>query len=119
MIYKEYNKCIKSHHCFLYTHTHTNGSGEGRSRDDMAVGFISYLCTQYLSPLTLCVRTPLSRAVLDTTLCDKVCQLYPIGHWFSSGTPVSSTNKIDRHEIIELLLKVDLDYITLTRIHGH
>ena len=31
----------------------SNGRGEGRSRDGMAVGFITYLCTQYLSPLTL------------------------------------------------------------------
>jgi hypothetical protein len=34
----------------------------------MVVGFITYLCTQYLSPLTLWVRTPLRRDVLDTTL---------------------------------------------------
>jgi hypothetical protein len=30
--------------------------------------------------------------VLDTTLCDKVCQLLVAGLWFS---PVSSTNKIE------------------------
>jgi hypothetical protein len=34
----------------------------------MVVGFITYLCTQYLSPLTLSVRTPLRRDVLDTTI---------------------------------------------------
>jgi len=28
--------------------------------------------------------------------------------WFSLGTPVSSTNKTDRHEITEILLKVAL-----------
>jgi len=33
------------------------------------------------------------RGVLDTTLCDKVCQWLTAGWWFSSGTPVSSTNK--------------------------
>jgi hypothetical protein len=26
--------------------------------------------------------------------------------WFSSGTPVSSTNKTERHNIAEILLKV-------------
>ena len=31
-----------------------------------------------------------------------------------SGTPVSSTNKTDRHDIIEILLKVALNSITLT-----
>jgi hypothetical protein len=98
---------------------HFQMGGRRRSRDGMVVGFITYLCTQYLSPLTLWVRSPLRRGVLDTTLCGKVCQLYPVGRWFSPGTPVSSTNKTDRHDIIELLLKVALNNITLTRIHGH
>jgi len=36
------------------------------------------------------------------------------GRWFSLGTPVSSTNKADRHNITEKLLKVALNTITLT-----
>jgi hypothetical protein len=36
------------------------------------------------------------------------------GQWFSPGTPVSSTNKTDHHDIIEILLKVALNTITLT-----
>jgi hypothetical protein len=52
--------------------------------------------------------------VLDTTLCDKGCQLLADGLWFSLGTPVSSTNKTDRHPITEILLKVALNTITLT-----
>jgi hypothetical protein len=36
----------------------------------------------------------------------KVCQLLAKGQWFSPGTPVSSTNKTDRHDITEILLKV-------------
>jgi hypothetical protein len=36
------------------------------------------------------------------------------GRWFSLGTPVSSTNKTDRHDITEILLKVALNTITLT-----
>jgi len=35
-------------------------------------------------PLTLWVRTPLRWGVLDTTLCDKVCQLFAAGQWFFS-----------------------------------
>ena len=37
-------------------------------------------------------------SVLDSTLCDKVCQLHVLatGRWFSQ---VSSTNKTDRHYI--------------------
>jgi hypothetical protein len=34
--------------------------------------------------------------------------------WFFPGTPVSSTNKADRHDITEILLKVALNTITLT-----
>jgi hypothetical protein len=34
--------------------------------------------------------------------------------WFSLGTPVSSTNKTDIHDITEILLKVALNTITLT-----
>jgi len=39
--------------------------------------------------------------VLDTTLCDKVCQWLATGWWFSPGTLVSSSNhtETDSHEI--------------------
>ena len=46
------------------------------------------------------------RGVLDRTLCNKVCQWLATGRWFSLGTPVSSTNKTDHHDIAEILLKV-------------
>jgi hypothetical protein len=53
--------------------------------------------------------------VLDTTtLCDKVCQLLATGRWFSPGPPVSSANKTDRHDIIEILFKMVLNTITIT-----
>jgi hypothetical protein len=48
------------------------------------------------------------RGVLDTTLCDQVCQWLATGRWVSPGTPVSSTNKTDRHDIIVIKLKVAL-----------
>ena len=54
------------------------------------------------------------RSVLDTTLCDKVCQRLVAGRWFSLCTPVFSTNKTDCHDITEILLKVDLNTIILT-----
>ena len=65
-------------------------------------------------PITTKVRISLMRAVLDTTLCDKDCQWLATGWWFSSGTPVSSTIKTDRHDITEIVLKVSLNTITLT-----
>jgi hypothetical protein len=36
------------------------------------------------------------------------------GRWFSPGSPVSSTNKTDRHEITEILLKMALYIIKQT-----
>ena len=53
------------------------------------------------------------RGVLDTTLYDKVCQCLTIGQQFSPGTLVFSTNKTDRHDTSEILLKVTLDTINL------
>ena len=50
---------------------------------------------------------------LYTTLCDKVCQGLVAVLWFSLGTLVFSTNKTDRHDITEVLLKVALNTITL------
>jgi hypothetical protein len=34
-----------------------------------------------------------------------------VGWWFSPGSPVSSTNKTDYHDITEILLKVALNTI--------
>ena len=34
------------------------------------------------------------------------------GRWYSPGTPVSSTNKTDRHDMTEILLTVSLNTIT-------
>jgi hypothetical protein len=64
-----------------------------------------FLCNQCLSPLTLWVRIPLRRGVLDTTLCDKVWQWFVAVLWFSRSTPVSSTNKT------KILLKVAITTI--------
>ena len=69
----------------------------------------NYLCNQCLSPLMLWVR--ISIRARCTTLCDKVCQWLAAGRWFSPGPPVSFTNKTDRHDITEILLKVVLNTI--------
>ena len=50
----------------------------------------------------------------STTLCDKGCQWLAAGRWFSPGPPVSSTNKTDRHDLTEILLKVALNTIKPT-----
>ena len=69
---------------------------------------------QWLSPLTLWIRIPLSRSLLDASLCDQVCQLPVADRWFSPDTPISSTNKTDHHGITDILLKVALNTTTLT-----
>jgi hypothetical protein len=73
----------------------------------------NYLYNQCLSPLTLWVLTPVRPGVLDTILCGKVGQCLATGMRFSPGNRVSSTNKIDHHDIAEILLKVALNTILL------
>jgi hypothetical protein len=43
-----------------------------------------------------------------------VCQCLAAGRWFSPGRPVSSSNKTERHDIAEILLKVALSTIKTT-----
>ena len=57
----------------------------------------NYLCTQCLSPLMLWV-----------------CQWLATGRWFSLGPLVSSTKKKNRHDVVEILLKVALNTIKQT-----
>ena len=72
----------------------------------------NYLCNQCLLPLMLWVWI-LIRA-RRTTLCDKVCHWLATGRWFSLGTLISSTNKTNRNDITEILLKIAINTITLT-----
>jgi hypothetical protein len=65
---------------------------------------IIYLCC-WCFPLGVYFNVCLFAYLLDTTLCNKVCQWLAAGRWFS---PVSSTNKTG------ILLKVALNTITLT-----
>jgi hypothetical protein len=41
------------------------------------------------------------------------------GWWFSTSTPVSSTNKTDRHDLAEILLKVALNTIKPNQTRNH
>jgi hypothetical protein len=86
--------------------------GEGPSWP-WSYGSWIYRCNQCQSPLMLWVR--ISIRARCTTLCDKVCQWHATGRWFSPGPPVSSTNKTDRHDITEILLKVVLNTIKQTK----
>jgi hypothetical protein len=55
----------------------------------------NYLCIQCLSLLTLWVLIPIRRGVLDTTLCDKVCQWLAAGQCFSP--PIKLTPRYNRN----------------------
>ena len=88
---------------------HDEWFGSRRSLHHMVVGFsITCVISAYCE-----FESRWWWDVLDTTLCDKVCQWLVTGRWFS---PVSSTNKTDHHDIAEILLKVALNTITLTPI---
>ena len=79
-------------------------------RDRMVVGFTT-TCAISAYPHQSCEVEPRSwQGVLDTTLCDKVCQWFAAGQWFSPGNQVFPTNKTDRHNITEILLKVALKH---------
>ena len=60
---------------------------------------------------------PAQARCTHTTLCDNICQWFAAGLWFSLGTPVSFTNKTDRHDITEILLKVVLNTISIIINH--
>ena len=66
----------------------------------------SCICNQCVSPLRFCVRS-----VLDTTLCDKVCQCLVTGRWFSPITLVSPTNTTEHCDITAISLHVALNTI--------
>jgi len=81
------------------------------SRDRKVVGFTTTCAHHHWS----CAFGSSSwRKVLNKILCDKVCQWLAAAGWFSPSTPVSSTDKTDRHDITEIVLKVVLNTIMLT-----
>jgi hypothetical protein len=71
----------------------------------------NYLCNQCLSPLMLWIRIPLRRGVLDTTLCDKVCQLRQFGGVLRISRFPPPIKLTTSHYLAEILLKVALKTI--------
>jgi hypothetical protein len=74
---------------------------------DRRIVVYNYMCNHY----QLWVRIPL---IARCTRYNKVCQLLAASQWFFPGTPVSFSNKSDRHDITEILLKMVLNTVTLT-----
>ena len=77
----------------------------------MEVGFRTICATSAYHHYICEFEFHLWRGVLDVTLCYNICERLATGGWFSPGTPISSTNKTDRHDITEILLKVELNTI--------
>ena len=96
-----YKKCLQEVQCITIVSFYYMGSLWSWLYGSL---IYNYLCNQCLSVLTLWVWIPFKWGVLNTTLCDQVCHGLAKGRWFSLGTPVSSTNKTDRHDIFEILL---------------
>jgi hypothetical protein len=69
----------------------------------------SYCSWMYNYLSNECLSSRISIRARGSTLCDKVYQRLATCRWFSTGHPVSSTNKTDRHDIAEILLKVTLN----------
>jgi len=66
---------------------------------------------------------PITTNVVSSNPAQARCTRYNIaffqwlakGRKFSPGIPLSSTNKTDRHDIAEILLRVTLNTITITK----
>jgi hypothetical protein len=66
--------------------------------------------TRYKSEIKQCKLSTIELSITHHIFqTDKVGQWLATGRWFSPGTPVSSNNKTDRHDITEILLKVALN----------
>jgi len=85
-----------------------------RGYDRMVVGFTTTCAISAYHHWSCEFESRSTRGILDTTSCDKICQWLATGRLFSPGTPVSSTNKTDHHDITEILLKVAFNTINQT-----
>ena len=112
------SNCVECHLCCLNGNTkwtsivkcHMNVRGR-RGRDRMVVGFIASMQLVYIT-INVVSSNPAHARYTRYNICDKGCQWLAAGRWFSLGTPVSSTNKTDRHDIVEISLNVALSTIT-------
>ena len=82
--------------------------------DHMVVGFTTtYAISAYHHSSSCEFESPSWQLVLDTTLCDKVCQWLTTGRWFSPGNLISSTNIENwHHYVTEILLNVVINTVT-------
>ena len=77
----------------------------------------NYLCNQWITTKIVTSNPDHGEVYSIQYYFDEVWQWLATGRWFSRGTPVSSTNKTNRHDIAEILLKVTLNTINLNIIY--
>jgi hypothetical protein len=81
-----------------------------RGRDHMVAGFTTTYAMSGYHHKIYEFESCWWWGVLDTTLCDKVCQWLAAGWWFSADTKVSSSNTTNCHDKKhEMSLKVALN----------
>ena len=74
--------------------------------------FLKAILETYKAKTILC-NNMLDNIISFIFVCLWVWKWLATGPWFFTGTPVSSTNKTDRHDITEILLKVTLNTTSL------
>ena len=79
-------------------------------RDRMLVGFTTTCAISAHHHLRFEFESRAWRSVLNTTLCDKICQWLATGSSFSPGTPVSSSTNKTEVQFESSLLLFDLIY---------
>ena len=73
--------------------------------------FSSALVILYSWQILTNIINNISLEFKNTKFITDFCQWLMTGRWFSQSTPVSSTNKTNRQDITEILLKVALNTI--------
>ena len=101
----DYKFCMKAKHYFYKLHPiiYNVSKHEAEAVVVVIVWQLDLQIPVQCVPITTKVMrlNLLRRSVLDSTLCDKVCQWLTTGWWFS---PVSSTNNTDHHDITKVAL---------------
>jgi hypothetical protein len=85
--------------------------GIHRGRDRIVVGFTTPMQSVYITTKIVSLNPVHDKEYSIQYYVIKFVQQLAAGQWFSPGTPVSSINKNDHHDITEILLKVVLNTI--------
>jgi hypothetical protein len=88
-----------------------------RGRDRMVVGFTTTYAISDYHHWCCEFESRSERVVQHYVIKFVISDFLTTSRWVSSSPPISSTNKTDRHDIAEILLKVALNTIKQTNKH--